>query len=150
MVSETLLKYSLYLCYTVFSLYSVTSLHRSDTHSAPILAISSDKNINIFFRWNIRKQFYETALGNCYGWKLPKCSLQFKKKSYCVTFIGLIFGTLSFPICPHDCHGSQPRIHLVYCSSAENETNATQSDWTEKISVMSDQCRARCWMYICL
>ena len=28
---------------------------------------------------NIRKQFYQTALGNCYGLKLPKCRLQFKE-----------------------------------------------------------------------
>jgi len=33
----------------------------------------------IFFTWNIRRQFYETALGNCYGLKLPKYWLQFKK-----------------------------------------------------------------------
>jgi len=27
-----------------------------------------------------RKQFHQTALGNCYGLKLPKCWLQFEKK----------------------------------------------------------------------
>ena len=40
--------------------------------------------------------FYQTALGNCYGLKLPKCSLQFKKK-FVVLFI-IIFGTISFPV----------------------------------------------------
>jgi len=33
-------------------------------------------NINIFEK-KIRKQFYQTALGNCYRLKLPKCWLQF-------------------------------------------------------------------------
>jgi len=41
------------------------------------------QNINIFFKQNIRKQFYQTALGNCYSLKLPKCRLQFKKKLLC-------------------------------------------------------------------
>jgi len=40
--------------------------------------------------------FYQTALGNCYGLKLPKCSLQLKKK-FVVLFI-IIFGTISFPV----------------------------------------------------
>jgi len=31
-----------------------------------------------FFKKNIRKQFYRTALGNCYGLKLPNSRLQFK------------------------------------------------------------------------
>ena len=31
------------------------------------------KNINIFFTYNMRKEFYRKALGNCYGLKLPKC-----------------------------------------------------------------------------
>jgi len=37
-------------------------------------------NAKLFFKWNIRKQFCQTALGNCYGLKLPKCWLQFKNK----------------------------------------------------------------------
>jgi len=41
-------------------------------------------------------QFYQTALGNCYGLKLTKCWLQFKKK-FIVSLI-IIFATLSFPI----------------------------------------------------
>jgi len=47
------------------------------------------KNVNIFFKWNIRKQFYQTALGNCYGLKLPKCWLQFKKLNYCVIYYNI-------------------------------------------------------------
>jgi len=27
----------------------------------------------IFFKQNLWQQFYQTALGNCYGLKLPKC-----------------------------------------------------------------------------
>ena len=34
----------------------------------------------------MRKQFCQTALGNCYGLKLPKCWLQFKKKIIMVNF----------------------------------------------------------------
>jgi len=41
-------------------------------------------NANIFLKYkNIRKQFYQTVLGNCYGLKLPKCWLQFKTKILC-------------------------------------------------------------------
>jgi len=47
-------------------------------------------NINVFFKWNIRKQFYQTAFGNCYGLKLLKCRLRF-----IVSFV-IIFSTLSF------------------------------------------------------
>jgi len=36
--------------------------------------------INIHFQIKSRKQFYQTALGKCYGAKLPKCSLHFKNK----------------------------------------------------------------------
>jgi len=39
-----------------------------------------------FFKKNIRKQFYQTALGNSYGSKSPKCRLQFQKKNYCVIY----------------------------------------------------------------
>jgi len=42
------------------------------------------KNIDIFFKRNIRKQFYRTAPGNWHGRKLAKCWLQFKK--YCVIY----------------------------------------------------------------
>jgi len=35
--------------------------------------VISNAKINIFLEWKIRKQFYQTALGNCYGFKLPKC-----------------------------------------------------------------------------
>jgi len=43
----------------------------------------------------MRKQFYQTALGNCYGLKLAKCWLQFKQINVMVLFIR-IFGTFSF------------------------------------------------------
>ena len=52
----------------------------------PGLAISNSKILIYFFKQNIRKQFYQTALGNCYGLKLPKCWWQFKKKCYCVIY----------------------------------------------------------------
>jgi len=42
------------------------------------LAISNAE-IWIYFSKKMRKQFHQTALGNCYGLKLPKCWLQFKK-----------------------------------------------------------------------
>ena len=45
----------------------------------------------------MRKQFYQTALGNCYTLKLPKWCLQFEKNKFIVLFI-IIFGTLSFPV----------------------------------------------------
>jgi len=37
------------------------------------LAIFNVKNYEHNFRQNIRKQFYQTALGNCYDLELPKC-----------------------------------------------------------------------------
>ena len=45
----------------------------------PGLAISNDKISNILSAKNTRKQFYQTALGNCYRLKLAKCRLQFYK-----------------------------------------------------------------------
>ena len=45
----------------------------------------------------MRKQFYQTAPGNCYGLKLPECRLRFKKDKLIVLF-SIIFGTLSFRI----------------------------------------------------
>jgi len=36
----------------------------------------------IFQRTYMRKQFYQTAFGNCYGLKLPKCWLQFKEINF--------------------------------------------------------------------
>ena len=43
------------------------------------LAISNADRRLYFPNKNTRKQFYQTALGNCYGSKLPKCWLQFYK-----------------------------------------------------------------------
>jgi len=45
----------------------------------------------------MRKQFYQTALGNCYGLKLPECRLRFKKNKLIMSF-NIIFGTLAFRI----------------------------------------------------
>ena len=53
----------------------------------PGLAISHAKILIYFFKSNIRKQFYQTTLGNCYGLKLPKnadCSL--RKQIDCVVY----------------------------------------------------------------
>jgi len=59
------------------------------------------QNINIFLKWNMRKRFYQTALGNGYGLKLPKCWLLFTRKKLLCVFI-IIFGcTLSFPVIVH-------------------------------------------------
>ena len=61
----------------------------------PGLAISNANMLIHFFQ--IWKQFYQTALGNCHCLKLPKRWLQFKKKkNYC--FIFIIFGTVSIPV----------------------------------------------------
>ena len=54
-------------------------------------------NINIFFKQNTRKQFYQTSSGNYYSLKLRSCWLQFKKNKFIVLFM-IIFGTLSFPV----------------------------------------------------
>ena len=42
-----------------------------------------------------KSNFYQTALGSCYGLKLTKCQFLFKNK-FTVLFI-TTFGTLSFP-----------------------------------------------------
>jgi len=39
----------------------------------PRLAISNAEISIYFFQQNTQKQFNQTALGNCYGFKLPKC-----------------------------------------------------------------------------
>ena len=44
----------------------------------------------------VRKQFYQTALGNCYGLKLQNADCSLKNK-FIVSFI-IIIGTLSFPM----------------------------------------------------
>jgi len=51
------------------------------------------QNRNIFVKYNTRKQFYQTALGNCYGLKLPKYLLQFKNK-FIVLFVAFSALTL--------------------------------------------------------
>jgi len=51
----------------------------------PGLAISNAKYVYIFFL-NVRTQFYQTALWNCYGLNLAKYWLQLKKLIYCVIY----------------------------------------------------------------
>jgi len=72
---------------------STTSLKCIGNESAPIqlalcqfygLAISNAKILKYFSDKIYR--FYQTALGNCYCFKLPKCWLQFKKKIYRVIY----------------------------------------------------------------
>jgi len=68
-----------------------TKVCRYSWHSAgPGLAISSAKTFEYIFQIKyIRKQFYQTVLGNCYGLKLPKCRWQFKN-AFIVSFIIII------------------------------------------------------------
>jgi len=64
----------------------------------PWLAISKMRKYKSIFQIKCRlpKQFYQTALGNCYGLKLAKGRLQFKNEF--IALLIVIFGTLSFPI----------------------------------------------------
>ena len=55
------------------------------------------ENINTFSNKIYGSKFLKTALGNCYGLKLPKCWLQFQKNINLLRYIFIIFGTLSFP-----------------------------------------------------
>jgi len=48
--------------------------------------VSKAKILNKLIKWNTRKQFYQTAVGNCYGLKLQKCWLQFKKNKFLVSY----------------------------------------------------------------
>jgi len=50
----------------------------------PVLATSSAKILIYFSNKTHDSNIIKTPLGNCYGLKLLKCSLQFKKKCYCV------------------------------------------------------------------
>ena len=54
-------------------------------------------NYKCIFQIKYTEEIYQTALGNCYGLKLPKCRLQFKNNKSIVLFI-IMFGTLSLPI----------------------------------------------------
>ena len=57
----------------------------------------------------MRKQFYQTPLGNCYGLKLPKCWPPFKNK-FIVLFI-VIFGTLSGSSLRQTVHTHRASVH---------------------------------------
>ena len=89
------------------SLLLCCSTQLSGNESAPIqlaksrlpgLAISNAKILIYFSNQNRLKQFCQTALGNCYGLKLPKCWLQLRKKFYCV-----IYYNFRPTIVPHIC-----------------------------------------------
>jgi len=75
-----------------------------DLNLGPSAPESSTLKINILFKENMLKKFYQTALGNCYGLKLQKCWLLLLlllllliavKNKFIVSFI-IIFGTISF------------------------------------------------------
>jgi len=51
----------------------------------PGLAVSNAKILYIYTHTYLH--IYRTALGKCYGLKLPKCWLQFKKKNHCVILL---------------------------------------------------------------
>jgi len=51
------------------------------------LAIFNAKILLNFFKQNIREQFYQTAVGSCYGLKFPKRRLQFNRNVVSVHFI---------------------------------------------------------------
>ena len=58
-----------------------TIVSRYNWHSAGSLACPIPMlKFKYIFQINIRKQFYQTALGNCNGLKLTKCWLQFKTR----------------------------------------------------------------------
>ena len=40
----------------------------------------------VFFQIKYTKHFYQTAVGNCYAVKLAKCSLEFNKINFIVSF----------------------------------------------------------------
>jgi len=63
----------------------------------PGLAISNAK-ILIYFSYKYTEAVLSnTALGNCYGLKLPKMLITVSEKKIILSFI-IIFGTLPFPI----------------------------------------------------
>ena len=59
-------------------------MRRYSWHSAGSLGWPFSAKILIFFQKNIEKQLFQTALGNCYGLKLPKCCF------YCVIYRGVV------------------------------------------------------------
>jgi len=62
----------------------------------PELAISSAKNINTSFEYNIRKQFYQTAPRKLLCFEITKMLIAVLINKLTVSFV-IIFGTLSLP-----------------------------------------------------
>jgi len=79
------------------------------------------------FQINTWKQFYQTALGNSHGLKLPKCWLQFKKKKYCVVVI--IFGTLSFPNTDYIIVPAVKRVSVCFYRMRALSKKSNTSNW---------------------
>jgi len=78
-------------------IWSGTRVCRYNWHSTGWLAISSAK-IQIYISQikNTEAIFFcQTAPGNCFGLKLARCWLQFKKNEFILSF-SIIFGTHSF------------------------------------------------------
>ena len=81
------------------------------------LAISNAE-ISLYFSNEIimRKRFYQTALGNGYGLKLPKCQLQFaREKNYRVTYYN--FRHIFVPRSGPEPAAVQPRKYLTRLSA---------------------------------
>ena len=89
----------------------------------PGLAIPNAE-ILVFFHIKIRKQFYQTALGNCYGLKLPKCCDRSLRKKIIVSFI-IIMDTLSFPFI--HCKSKKQNTKLVLITFPQTLTDIQNS-----------------------
>jgi len=62
------------------------------------------KNKTIFFKYNIRKQFYQTALENCCGWfEITKMLTAVKKLNSLRHLFILIFQHIFVPYCKRRC-----------------------------------------------
>ena len=86
------------------------------------------------FKWNIRKRFYQTALGNCYGLKSPKCWLQVKN-NFIVLFIIIFLGYLLYLWRPP--RSSRRRRHR---ESAVSGSDVTCEPTNEHASLWSMRC----------
>jgi len=117
-------------------------------------------NINIFFELNTRKRFYQTALGNCYGIKLPKCWLQ--SKNNFIVLLVIIFGTSAFSWAR--LHFSQPNptdvryrldsssMHLNLMSLQNTNRKSYIASQTQPSTSYSDElkCQKRLLTYLLL
>jgi len=74
---------------------------RYNWHSAGSAALAfSDAKIKLyFFKYNIRKQFYQTALENCCGWfEITKMLTAVKKTQFIASFIYFNFSAHFRPL----------------------------------------------------